>query len=156
MSKRALQALVSHPERNLFLRGMVRNLGFPSTCVYYDRRERFAGVSKYPLSKMLNFAIDGITSFSIKPLRLITSFGLLFILIAIGMIGYALYSYFTGHTIQGWTSLLISWWFIGGVILTAIGVIGEYIGKIYKEVKRRPRYFIEKEINNSNLSYNKD
>lgn len=146
MSKRSLQALISHPERNLFLRGLVRNLGFPSTCVYYDRHERFAGESKYPLSKMLNFAIDGITSFSIKPLRLITSFGILFILIAIGMIGYALYSYFTGHTIPGWTSLLISLWFIGGVILTAIGIIGEYIGKIYKEVKRRPRYFIEKEI----------
>ena len=146
MSKRSLQALISHPERNLFLRGLVRNLGFPSTCVFYDRHERFAGESKYPLSKMLNFAIDGITSFSIKPLRLITSFGILFILIAIGMIGYALYSYFTGHTIPGWTSLLISLWFIGGVILTAIGIIGEYIGKIYKEVKRRPRYFIEKEI----------
>lgn len=147
MSKRALQALVSHPERNLFLRGLVRNLGFPSTCVYYDRRERFAGESKYPLSKMLNFAIDGITSFSIKPLRLITSFGISFILIAISMISYALYCYFIGQTIPGWTSLLVSLWFLGGFILTAIGIIGEYIGKIYKEVKRRPRYFIEKESN---------
>lgn len=146
MSKRALQALVAHPERNLFLRGMVRSLGFPSAFVYYDRAERFAGESKYPLSKMLNFAIDGITSFSVKPLRLITTFGLLFMLVAIGIIGYALYAYLTGHTIVGWTSLLVSMWFIGGAILTAIGVIGEYIGKIYKEVKRRPRYFVEKEV----------
>jgi glycosyltransferase involved in cell wall biosynthesis len=145
MSKRALQALVAHPERNLFLRGIVRSLGYPSDFVYYDRHERFAGESKYPLSKMLNFAIDGITSFSVKPLRLITTFGILFMLVAIAIIGYALYAYLTGHTIQGWTSLLISLWFIGGAILTAIGVIGEYVGKIYNEVKRRPRYFIEKQ-----------
>ena len=146
MSKRALQALIAHPERNLFLRGMVRSLGYPSAFVYYDRHERFAGESKYPLSKMLNFAIDGITSFSVKPLRLITTFGLLFMLVSICIIGYALYEHLLGHTIQGWTSLLVSLWFIGGAILTAIGIIGEYIGKIYKEVKRRPRYFIEKEI----------
>lgn len=146
MSKRALQALIAHPERNLFLRGMVRSLGYPSAFVYYDRHERFAGESKYPLSKMLNFAIDGITSFSVKPLRLITTFGLLFMLVSICIIGYALYAHLIGHTIVGWTSLLISLWFIGGAILTAIGIIGEYIGKIYKEVKRRPRYFIEKEI----------
>ena len=146
MSKRALQALVAHPERNLFLRGMVRGLGYPSAFVYYDRHERFAGESKYPLSKMLNFAIDGITSFSVKPLRLITTFGLLFMLVSICIIGYALYEYLIGKTIVGWTSLLVSLWFIGGAILTAIGVIGEYVGKIYKEVKRRPRYFIEKEI----------
>ena len=146
MSKRALQALVAHPERNLFLRGIVRSLGYPSDFVYYDRHERFAGESKYPLSKMLNFAIDGITSFSVKPLRLITTFGLLFMFVAIVIIGYALYEHLIGHTIVGWTSLLVSLWFIGGAILTAIGVIGEYIGKIYKEVKRRPRYFIEKQI----------
>ena len=146
MSKRALQALIAHPERNLFLRGMVRGLGYPSAFVHYDRHERFAGESKYPLSKMLNFAIDGITSFSVKPLRLITTFGLLFMLVSICIIGYALYEYLIGKTIVGWTSLLVSLWFIGGAILTAIGVIGEYVGKIYKEVKRRPRYFIEKEI----------
>ena len=146
MSKRALQALIAHPERNLFLRGMVRSLGYPSAFVYYDRHERFAGESKYPLSKMLNFAIDGITSFSVKPLRLITTFGLLFMLVSICIIGYALYAHLIGHTIVGWTSLLVSLWFIGGAILTAIGIIGEYVGKIYKEVKRRPRYFIEKEI----------
>ena len=146
MSKRALQALVAHPERNLFLRGIVRSLGYPSDYVYYDRHERFAGESKYPLSKMLNFAIDGITSFSVKPLRLNTTFGLLFMFVAIVIIGYALYEHLIGHTIVGWTSLLVSMWFIGGAILTAIGIIGEYIGKIYKEVKRRPRYFIEKQI----------
>lgn len=146
MSRRTLQALVSHPERNLFLRGLVRHLGYPSAMVYYDRKERFAGESKYPLSKMLNFAIDGITSFSVKPLRLITTFGVLFILVSIGIIAYALYTHAIGHTVPGWTSLLISLWFIGGAILTAIGIIGEYIGKIYKEVKRRPRYFIEKQI----------
>ncbi len=146
MSKRALQALITHPERNLFLRGMVCSIGFPSACVYYNRKERFAGESKYPLSKMINFALDGITSFSVKPLRLITIFGLSFMVIASLMICYALYAFISHHAIQGWTSLLISVWFIGGAILTAIGVIGEYIGKIYKEVKRRPRYFIEKEI----------
>ena len=146
MSKRALQALVAHPERNLFLRGIVRSLGYPSDYVYYDRHERFAGESKYPLSKMLNFAIDGITSFSVKPLRLITTFGILFMLVAIAIIGYALYEHLLGNTIIGWTSLLVSMWFIGGAILTAIGIIGEYVGKIYKEVKRRPRYFIEKEL----------
>ena len=146
MSKRALQALVAHPERNLFLRGIVRSLGYPSDFIYYDRHERFAGESKYPLSKMLNFAIDGITSFSVKPLRLITTFGILFMLVAITIIGYALYEHLLGNTIIGWTSLLVSMWFIGGAILTAIGIIGEYVGKIYKEVKRRPRYFIEKEL----------
>ena len=145
MSLRALKALMVHPERNLFLRGMVCSLGFPSAKVYYDRKERFAGESKYPLSKMLNFALDGITSFSVKPLRLITMSGLLSILVALCIIGYALYSFVSGNVVDGWTSLLISLWFIGGAILTAIGVIGEYIGKIYKEVKRRPRYFIEKE-----------
>lgn len=146
MSRRALQALVAHPERNLFLRGMVRSLGFSSSFVYYDRNERFAGESKYPLSKMLNFAIDGITSFSVKPLRLITIFGILFMLVSIAIIVYALWEHAIGRTIQGWTSLLVSMWFIGGAILTAIGVIGEYIGKIYKEVKRRPRYFVEKRV----------
>lgn len=146
MSRRSLRALVAHPERNLFLRGMVRQIGFPSTSVYYDRKERMAGESKYPLSKMLNFAIDGITSFSVKPLRMITTFGLLFILVAVGIICWALYAFAAGHTIPGWTSLLISLWLIGGAILTAIGIIGEYIGKIYKEVKRRPRYFIEREL----------
>ena len=147
MSKRALQALVSHPERNLFLRGMVRSLGFPQEYVYYDRKERFAGESKYPLSKMLSFAVDGITSFSIKPLRLITTMGVAFMLVSLAIICWALYNFIVGSTVPGWTSLLVSLWFIGGSILTAIGIIGEYIGKIYREVKRRPRYFIEKMTN---------
>ena len=136
-----------HPERNLFLRGMVRSLGYRQEYVYYDRKERFAGESKYPLSKMLSFAVDGITSFSIKPLRLITSCGVVFMLISVGIIAYALYAFIAGHVVPGWTSLLVSLWFIGGAVLTAIGIIGEYIGKIYKEVKRRPRYFVEKTSN---------
>ena len=147
MSKRTLQALVEFPERNLFLRGMVCLLGYPTASVYYDRKERFAGESKYPLAKMLNFALDGITSFSVKPLRLITMLGLFFIIISLGAIIYALSGFISGNVSPGWTSLLISLWFIGGAILTAIGIIGEYIGKIYKEVKRRPRYFIEKRVN---------
>ena len=146
MSRRTLQALVSFPERNLFLRGMVASLGYPTAQVFYDRKERLAGESKYPLSKMLSFALDGITSFSVRPLRYIVMLGLLFILISLAAIIYGVVVYFEGKTIPGWTSLLVSVWFIGGSILMAVGIIGEYIGKIYKEVKRRPRYFIEKEI----------
>ena len=147
MSKRSLKSLVSFPERNLFLRGMVCMLGYPTASVYYDRKERFAGESKYPFTKMLNFALDGITSFSVKPLRLITTSGLIFMLVSFLAIIYALVEFIGGDVLRGWTSLLISVWFIGGAILTAVGVIGEYIGKIYKEVKRRPRYLIEKEVN---------
>lgn len=146
MSSRALKSLMEYPERNLFLRGMVASLGYPSDIVYYDRRERQAGVSKYPLRKMISFALDGITSFSIKPLHYITYLGVMFILISIAVIIYALVSYFDHMAIQGWTSLLISVWFIGGCILIACGVIGEYIGKIYIETKRRPLYFVEKMV----------
>ena len=143
MSRRTLAALMTYGERNLFLRGMVRTLGFPQAMVYYDRGERFAGESKYPLRKMLAFAIDGITSFSVRPLRLISIVGLSFMLVALAVIVYGLVAWLCGQTIQGWTSLLVSLWFIGGAILVALGVIGEYVGKIYAEVKRRPRYFIE-------------
>lgn len=143
MSKRTLQALMNYPERNLFLRGLVCTLGFPSAIVYYDRKERFAGESKYPLKKMLSFALDGITSFSVRPLRYIVILGLLFILISIIAIIYGLIRFIEGQTIPGWTSLMISVWFIGGAVLTSIGIIGEYVGKIYKEVKQRPRYLIE-------------
>lgn len=143
MSRRTLAALMTYGERNLFLRGMVRTLGFPQSMVYYDRGERFAGESKYPLRKMLAFAIDGITSFSVRPLRLISIVGLSFMLVALAVIVYGLVAWLCGHTIQGWTSLLVSLWFICGAILVALGVIGEYVGKIYAEVKRRPRYFIE-------------
>ncbi|MEG0795065.1 MAG: glycosyltransferase family 2 protein [Odoribacter sp.] len=148
MSQRALKALISYPERNLFLRGIVRLIGFPEAYVYYDRKSRFAGESKYPLKKMLSFALDGITSFSDRPLRLIISGGFFFAVIApLLMIVYALVQYSNGHTIPGWTSLLISLWFIGGIIMISIGITGIYIGKIYKEVKQRPRYFIEEDIN---------
>ena len=147
MSRRAMLSLMEYPEDNLFLRGIVASMGYPSTSVYYDRTERFAGESKYPLCKMLSFAFEGITSFSIKPLHLITYLGVAFILIAIGVVAYALYEHFTGHTIDGWTSLLVSMWFIGGCVLMACGITGEYIGKIYMEVKHRPKYFIDKKVN---------
>ena len=144
MSRRALQALMAYPERNLFLRGMVAQLGFNTASVYYDRAERFAGESKYPLTKMLGFALDGITSFSVRPLQYITYVGAVFMLFAICAIVYGIVSYVEGRTIAGWTSQLVSIWFIGGAILLACGIIGEYVGKIYTEVKRRPRYFIQK------------
>lgn len=143
MSRRALRALVSFPERNLFLRGMAASLGFQTACVYYKRAERFAGESKYPLTKMLSFALDGITSFSVRPLQYITYLGILFMLISFCAIVYGIVSYIVGRTIAGWTSQLVSIWFIGGAILMACGIIGEYVGKIYTEVKRRPRYFVQ-------------
>lgn len=146
LSRRAVQALVSFPERNLFLRGLVPLVGYPSATVWYDRHERFAGQSKYPLKKMLSFAIDGITSFSTRPLRYITYLGLLFVLISIATITYALFSYMNHDVMPGWTSLLVSVWFVGGSVLLACGIIGEYVGKMYKEVKRRPHYFVEKEV----------
>lgn len=148
MSKRALKALSRYHERNLFLRGMVPTLGFRSTCVYYDRTERFAGESKYPLKKMLSFAFDGITSFSISPIRLISTLGAVACVIAIVMAIYTIVSKFTGHTDSGWASIMLSLWFIGGVQLLSLGLIGEYIGKMYKEVKRRPRYIVEAYLNN--------
>lgn len=146
LGKNALQALADFPERNLFLRGMVRLLGFKETEVYFDCNDRFAGESKYTLRKMLNFAIDGITSFSVQPLRIITILGLLCVGISIAEMIYILVAYFQGNVIRGWASLLFSVWFLGGLLLFSVGVVGEYIGKIYKEVKRRPRYIIEKQI----------
>ena len=146
LGKNALQALTDFPERNLFLRGMVRLLGFKETEVYFDCNDRFAGKSKYTLRKMFKFAIDGITSFSVQPLRLIAVIGLLCVGISIAEMIYILVTYFQGNVIRGWTSLLFSIWFLGGLLLFSVGVVGEYIGKIYKEVKRRPRYIIEKLI----------
>lgn len=146
LGKNALAALIEFPERNLFLRGMVRLLGFNETIVYFDCNDRFAGKSKYTLKKMFNFAIDGITSFSVKPLRVITLIGLFCVGISIVEMIYILIAYFQGNTIRGWASLLFSLWFIGGLLLFSVGVVGEYIGKIYKEVKRRPRYIIEKQV----------
>ncbi len=146
LGKNALKALTSFPERNLFLRGMVRLLGFKETQVYFDCNDRFAGESKYTLKKMFNFAIDGITSFSVKPLRIIALIGLACVGVSLAEMVYILVAYFQGNTIRGWASLLFSVWFIGGLLLFSVGVVGEYIGKIYKEVKRRPRYIIEKEV----------
>lgn len=146
MSKRALESFSEFSEVNLFLRGLVPMVGYKSDKVYYDRSERFAGESKYPLKKMLSFAFDGITSLSVTPIRLITGCGAVSCVIAVVMAVYALVQKFMGHTVAGWASLMVSIWFLGGVQLMAMGLIGEYIGKIYKEVKRRPRYIIEKYV----------
>lgn len=147
MSNRAVKALMAYPERNLFLRGIVRQLGFQEGYVYYDRKAREAGDSKYPLKKMIAFSVDGITSFSVAPLRFITCVGLIMTFMAFVFIVYALVRNFEGETIQGWTSLLVSLWFIGGIVTTSIGITGLYVGKIYIEVKHRPRYFIEQRLN---------
>lgn len=146
MSNRALKALIQYSERNLFLRAIVRELGFQEGFVYYDRKAREAGESKYPLKKMLAFSIDGITSFSVAPLKFITFVGLAMTIVAIAIIFYCLIEHFKGATIQGWTSILVSLWFIGGIVTTGVGITGLYIGKIYTEVKRRPRYFIEERV----------
>lgn len=144
MSRRAVEQFSQYGETNLFLRGMMPLLGYQTDCVYYQRKERVAGESKYPLKKMLALAFNGITSFSIKPISLITWLGAFIIICCVFAAVYALLSYFTGNVVQGWTSLILSIWFIGGVQLLAIGLVGQYIGKIYVEVKHRPRYNIEK------------
>ena len=144
MSKRALDALSEFKEVNLFLRGIVPLVGFKSDTVEYKRTERFAGQSKYPLKKMISFALNGITSFSIKPIRMITALGILIFSVSILMLVYFLIRHFTGNTVQGWTTLAASVWAIGGLQLLAIGVVGEYIGKMYMETKARPKYVIEK------------
>lgn len=142
MSRRVLQELAGFREVNLFLRGMIPLIGFRSSCVYYERQERFAGKSKYPLRKMLSFAIDGITSFSVKPLKLISSFGLLMVAVSAAAFLWAFISKFFGNTEVGWSSTFCSIWLIGGMQLLCLGIIGEYVGKIYAEVKQRPRYII--------------
>lgn len=142
MSRRALDALAEFDEVNLFLRGIVPLVGFSSTTVEYERHERFAGESKYPLKKMLAFAFDGITSFSIKPIRLIAFLGLLIFLVSLVMLLWSLISKLVGATVAGWTSIVGSIWMIGGIQLLCLGVIGEYIGKIYAETKHRPKYII--------------
>lgn len=143
MSKRALEGLAQFKEVNLFLRGLVPMIGYESDVVYYERHERFAGESKYPLKKMLAFAIDGITSCSVKPIRIITSLGLFLFTVSILLLIYFLVIWSFGRTVPGWTTIVLSVWGIGGLQLLALGVIGEYIGKIYMEVKERPRYIIE-------------
>ena len=143
MSRRAVEALSGYRERNLFLRGIIPQIGYKTDVVYEDLRAREAGSSKYTLTKMLNLAVDGITSFSIKPIHFIFTLGLVFVLLAVIMLVYVLLMVAQGRTVAGWASLMLSMWFIGGCILISIGIVGEYIGKIYMEVKDRPRYNVE-------------
>lgn len=146
MSARALEALSMYGEANLFLRGIVPTLGFSTAEVYYKRSERFAGESKYPLSKMLSLALDGITSFSVTPLRIVTLGGIGFVIIAFIMLVYAIVSLLSGVTVSGWTSLLVSIWFVGGAMMVSLGIVGEYVGRIYLESKKRPRYIVAEEL----------
>ena len=143
MSRRALEALSEYKEVNLFLRGIVPLIGYRSDYVYYDRHERFAGESKYPLKKMLSFALDGITSFSVKPLKLISNLGILISVLSVFGLLYALISYFAGVAVSGWTAIVCSIWLLGGLQMLCLGVVGGYIGKIYSEVKARPRFRVE-------------
>ena len=147
MSRRAVEGLAQFGEVNLFLRGIVPQIGYKWTTVTYERAERFAGESKYPLKKMLAFAADGITSFSVKPIRMVFSLGVVVFLVSLVMLVYALIARLTGHTSAGWTSLMGSIWLIGGIQLLSLGVVGEYVGKIYKETKHRPRFIIESVLN---------
>lgn len=146
MSRRALEGLSEYREVNLFLRGIVPLIGFRSDYVYYDRAERFAGESKYPLKKMISFALDGISSFSVKPLKLISNLGILISVLSVFGLLYALISHICGVTVAGWTAIVCSIWLLGGLQMLCLGVVGGYIGKIYSEVKQRPRYLIEKHI----------
>ena len=149
MSKRALEGLAQFKEVNLFLRGMVPLIGYRYSIVEYERHERFAGESKYPLRKMIAFALDGITSLSIKPIRIISGLGFTICFISILALLYSFIVKFFGETVTGWTSLTLSIWILGGIQLLSLGVIGEYIGKIYNETKQRPRFIIaDKLINN--------
>ena len=143
MSRRALEALSEYKEVNLFLRGIVPLIGYKSEYVYYDRHERFAGESKYPLKKMISFAVDGITSFSVKPLKIISNLGILVSILSIFGLIYALISHFTGNAVSGWTAIVCSIWLLGGIQMLCLGVVGTYVGKIYSEVKGRPRFKIE-------------
>lgn len=146
MSKRALDELERFDEVNLFLRGIVPLIGFQTSVATYERKERAAGESKYPLKKMLSFAWDGITSFSVKPLKMITTLGFIMLFISIIMIIYTIVVKILGNTVDGWAFIMLSIWFIGGVQLVSVGLIGEYVGKIYSETKHRPRYIIEREL----------
>lgn len=143
MSKRAMKFLMEFEERNLFIRGLVPLVGYKTDVVYYNRTERFAGESKYPLTKMLNFAIDGITSFSVKPIRLVLGLGVFFVFVAGSVLFWTFYSYLSGDVVPGWASTMLSLWFCSGCILIALGIVGEYIGKIYVETKHRPLYNVQ-------------
>lgn len=146
MSKRALNALAEFKEVNLFLRGLVPLVGFKSSVVEYERSERLAGESKYPLKKMLGLAWDGVTSLSMKPIRMITSLGAIVFCISLIMLIYSFIMWIIGNTVSGWSSLIVSIWALGGLQLLAIGVVGEYIGKIYMESKHRPRFIVEEQL----------
>lgn len=143
MSKRAIEGLAEFKEVNLFLRGIIPMIGYPSDFVYYERGERFAGESKYPLKKMISFAVEGITSLSIKPVQLITILGFFIFFVSIIMLLYSFIRHFMGAAIVGWTTLMVSVWAIGGLILLSLGIVGEYVGKIYLETKERPRFLVE-------------
>ena len=146
MSARALSALSDFREVNLFLRGIVPLVGFKSTQVTYERGERFAGESKYPLKKMLQFAVDGITSFSVKPIRMVLALGFVILFVSILVLLYSLIRWILGQTVAGWTTIVASIWALGSIQLLSLGIVGEYVGKIYKEVKARPRFIIEETL----------
>ena len=147
MSRRAVEGLTDFKEVNLFLRGIVPQIGYSWTTVEYERAKRFAGESKYPLKKMLSFAFDGITSFSVKPMRLILTLGAVIFGLSLVMLLWTLIRWIAGATVSGWASLMCSIWMIGGIQLLALGVIGEYVGKVYSETKARPRFIIERVLN---------
>lgn len=146
MSRRAVKELLRYKETNIFLRGIVKRIGLKHTNVTYARKARKAGESKYPLMKMVNFAIEGISSFSVKPIRMVFMLGMIFIIIAICIFVYTIISYLRHDVVEGWTSLMLSIWFCTGVLLIALGIVGEYIGKIYLEVKERPKFVIEDKL----------
>lgn len=146
LSQRAIRLVLEYGERNLFLRGIVVKIGLPRAIVTYDRAPRLAGETKYPLSKLVSLSVDGITSFSAKPIRMIFFVGLAFLILDFVVGVYALLSYFQGKAVTGWTSLILSVWFLGSLVLMSIGVVGEYIGKVFIEVKRRPRYAVREEL----------
>ncbi len=146
MSRRALDELENFREVNLFLRGIVPMIGFKTGTVMYERGVRTKGESKYPLKKMIAFAVDGITSLSVKPIRFITTLGALILLASVGILIYSLVRHFMGDTVLGWTSLMVSIWAMGGLQLFAIGIVGEYVGKIYLETKARPKFIVDKYI----------
>ncbi|MBR3799413.1 MAG: glycosyltransferase family 2 protein [Bacteroidales bacterium] len=150
MSRKSIEALMQYKEKNIFLRGIIPSMGFRNCCVYYDRQKRIAGKSKFSLAKMINLAIFGITSFSTRPLRLIFLVGAISFLISIASFIYVLWSYLGGESVKGWTSLIASVWFLGSIIIMSIGIIGEYIGRIYSEVKNRPPYNVESVIYQKN------
>lgn len=147
LSARAINQLLKYRETNMYLRGIVSTLGYKTACVYYDRKKREAGVSKYPISRLISLAFNGITSFSIRPMHMIMYLGIIFIIVAVCIVIWVLWCKLRGQAIVGWSSLIISIWFCSGCVLTSLGLIGEYVGRTYMEVKQRPRYAIMDEIN---------